>query len=303
MTMRIGIVVATHPEDHSVDLVMADDGSRLTGVQVMTPNGSARSGAVDMPSVPDSADKWDVSKTNGQDMKALVSFVGRTPVVTGFLYPQISQMTSTDPKTRIFRHQSDWLDIIDGDGNRDLQHPGGLKIRIGETPDHLDPAGTNADGNLAVDRNTGRRPFVRITMPGGTAVLTFTPDGAISLTCEQTIDVEAQGAITVITHDTADVHATGAVTVTTQSTADVEAQGAVTVQTPATVTLDTPNTICTGNLTIVGSLLSGTGGSGATATLNGALQINGPSVTHNSKSIGDTHTHPQSGGGTTGVPS
>jgi len=41
-----------------------------------------------------------------------------------------------------------------------------------------------------------------------------------------------------------------------------------------TVTLDTPNTTCTGNLTIAGSLTMGTGG-GATATITGNVQVQG----------------------------
>lgn len=197
MNMRVGIVVATHPEDHSVDIVMADDGSRLVGVQVATMNGSTRSGTVDMPAVPEKKDKWDVTKSTGQDMKALVSFVGRTPVVTGFLYPQINQMLMKDPKTRIDRHQSDVLQVIDGDGNIDIRHPSGFAIRIGETPDHLNPSSMNADGNLAQDRNTGRKPYLRVSMADGKAVLTITPDGAIDIQCQQTLSINAQGAITI----------------------------------------------------------------------------------------------------------
>jgi porphobilinogen synthase len=45
--LKKGIVVAVHPEDHSVDVVLSD-GRRLTGVQVSTPNGSTRSGTSDM---------------------------------------------------------------------------------------------------------------------------------------------------------------------------------------------------------------------------------------------------------------
>lgn len=76
-----------------------------------------------------------------------------------------------------------------------------------------------------------------------------------------------------------------------------------TVNAETSVTLDTPNTFCTGNLTVAKSLTMGE--EGGSATMNGAVEIIGPSVTHNGKSIGDTHTHigVQPGGGTTGVPS
>lgn len=270
MSFRVGIVVATHPEDHSVDIVMADDGARLVGVQVATLSGSTRSGSVDMPDIKPSGDKWDVTKPTGQDMKALVAFVGRTPVVAGFLYPQINQMLLKDPKTRIDRHQSDVVKVIDGDGNIDIRHPSGFAIRIGETPDHLNPASMNADANLALDRNTGRLPYMRITMAGETARITVSPDGAIKIESQQTLEIDAQGAVT--------------------------------IKTPVSVTNDTPNTYCTGNLVVANSLTMGT--EGGTATMNGALNIIGPSVTHNGKNIGDTHTHGgiQPGGGSTSVP-
>ncbi len=196
MSMRQGYVVAVHPEDHSVDLVMVDDGSRLVGVQVATPNGSARSGTVDLPDVKQPGDKWDITKTNGQDMKALVSFVGRHPVVTGFLYPQINQMLLKDPKARRFRHQSDVETLIDGDGNIQVTHPSGTYIRIGENPDADSLGGKFADES-AVDRNTSKQVSIRVGMAGGTAVLTISPTGAVSLTTKQTVDIDAEGAVTV----------------------------------------------------------------------------------------------------------
>lgn len=196
--MKKGIVVATHPGDHSVDVVLSD-GRRLAGVQVLTPNGSARSGTFDMPAMPEREGdaKWDVSKPHGQDQIALVEFIGEAPVVVGFLYPQVSQMTFDDPKMRVTRHQSDVMQIIDGDGNIDLIHPSGFAVRIGETPDHAAPAGKNTDKTLAVDRNTGRKPYMRITMAGGTAQLTIAPDGAVTLTTKAGIDFDAEGDINI----------------------------------------------------------------------------------------------------------
>lgn len=211
--MRKGIVVEVHPEDHSVDIVMADDGSRLVGVQVMTPNGSTRSGTVDLPEIPKRADKWDISSQTGQDMHALVSYIGRNPVVTGFLYPQVNQMTHKDPKLRIDRHQSDVMSMIDGDGNFQWTHPSGTYIRIGETPDAVDMSDKNADASAKVDRNTGRKVNVRIGLAGGTAVLTITPEGEVSIETKTTLDIKADGAVTVkaesVTLDTADTHMTG----------------------------------------------------------------------------------------------
>ena len=77
MSFRKGIVVDTHPEDHSVDLVMTDDGSRLIGVKVLSQNGSSRSGSVDMPEVSGRKNKWDISQKTGQEVLAAVAFMGR----------------------------------------------------------------------------------------------------------------------------------------------------------------------------------------------------------------------------------
>ena len=216
MALRKGIVVATHPDDHSVDLVMVDNGQRLVGVQVLTPNGSARSGTVDLPAVPEQADKWDITKENGQDMHAIVDYVGRAPIVTGFVYPQISQMTFKDPKMRFSRHQSDVMTYTDGNGNFGIMHPSGAFIHVGEKPERPELAGKNADGSLAVDRNTGRKVFLRVALAGNVAELTMTPDGNCTLKLEQDLSIECQSASIKapggMEFDTPTAHFTGKIT-------------------------------------------------------------------------------------------
>lgn len=196
MSMRKGIVVATHPDDHSVDLVMTDDGSRLTGVQVMTGSASSRSGSVDMPEVPEKKNKWDITELTGQEMIAIVGYIGRNPVVNGFLYPQINQMLFKDPKMRFNRHQSDVMSYTDGDGNFGIMHPSGAFIQVGEKPEKPELADKNADASLKADRNTGKKVFLRVALAGNVAELTMTPDGTCTLKLEKDFDVEAQGNIT-----------------------------------------------------------------------------------------------------------
>ncbi len=204
--LRKGIVVETHPEDYSVDLVMADDGSRMVGVQVLTSNSSTRTGTVDMPKIKPTGNKWDVTKRTGQDMEALVATYDGHPVVVGFIYPQVSQMTFRDNKFRLFRHQSDVIEMIDGDGNIDLRHPSGMAIRIGQTPDHYDPKLKNEDKTLVVDRNTEKKPYIRITMADVMAQLTIAPDGQVTLTTEAGIDVTAKKDINI--HSDTHIHLT-----------------------------------------------------------------------------------------------
>ncbi len=77
-----------------------------------------------------------------------------------------------------------------------------------------------------------------------------------------------------------------------------------TVKASTSVTMDTPNTICTGNLTVANSIAMGGGVGGGSMSINGPVEINGASLTHNGKNVGSTHSHGgvQSGGASTAVP-
>lgn len=271
--LRLARVAAVHPEDHSVDLVMVDDGSRLAGAQVLTQSASSNSGTHDMPtpSTPPSGDKWSLTESTDCDMIAVVAMVGRLPLVVGFLYPQVSQMLFKDPNRRVMRHASDVYTSIDGQGNSELCHPSGFFIRIGTTPAHEDLSGTDVDGKWAISKNTGNQVHLHLELPG-----------------KWSIDIEP---------------GSGNVVMDTQGTVNLTAVGQVTVEAPQ-VTLDTPETLLTGHLTVQGGMnVSGTSG-GATATVSGNMAIVGSSLTHNGKNVGSTHTHQgvQTGSGTTGVP-
>lgn len=201
MALRKGIVVDTHPDDHAVDLLMLDNGERLVGVQVSSSAASGRTGTVDLVAVPPGRNKWDISQENGQDTHALVDYVGRTPVVMGFLFPQINQMLFKDPKLKFGRHQSDVINYNDGQGNFGVLHPSGAFIQVGESPEPPAFANRNADGNLKVDRNTGRKVHVRISLAGKTAVLTMTPGGSCTLDLDENLDITVGGHANVNCND------------------------------------------------------------------------------------------------------
>ncbi|ELK5289398.1 hypothetical protein Q6670_004066 [Salmonella enterica] len=194
MALRKGIVVAVHPEDHSVDLVLVDNYARLVGVQVSAGSASSRSGGIDLPDVEVRADKWNIAEKTGQEVQALVDYVGRVPIVTGFIYPQISQMTHQDGKLRYNRHTSDVQTYTDGDGNMGLLHPSGAHITIGTAPDPKDFSAQNFDKNLTIDRNTKNKVYMRVALAGNVAVLTMTPDGACTLHLDKTLDIECTTA-------------------------------------------------------------------------------------------------------------
>ncbi|MEY8688432.1 MAG: hypothetical protein AB9M53_00950 [Leptothrix sp. (in: b-proteobacteria)] len=285
--LRIGRVAATNHADHSVDLVMVDDGSRLTGVQVLAIGASTNTGMVHLPEPTPTPQKWDLSQRTDRDALAVVGQMGvGVWVVLGFLVPQISQMTFEGGRY-MHRLPSDVYMTVDGAGNSEFHHPSGAYVRLAETPDHETLAGKNFDGNWSETKNTGKQVHLQVVV-GGTKIH-ITPGGAVS--------IDHPGALTVNTGGAATVTAGGAVSVTAGGAATVHA---------STVTIDAPSTTCTGSLTVAGLLtygggLSGSGGSGA--TMSGNLTISGGNVTADGIGL-KTHHHSgvQTGGGTTGSP-
>ena len=144
------------------------------------------------------------------------------------------------------------MSSIDGDGNIQVLHPSGAYIRIGETPDKVDPAGKNADASLKADRNTGRKVNVRIGLAGNAVVVTLTPDGNITMKLDKDFTVEAGGKAT--------------------------------FKAPGGMTFDTPDAHFTGNVVVDGMLTykGGMSGSGGSANLQGDLNVEGnQSITGN----------------------
>lgn len=189
--LRRGIVVETHPEDYSVDLVMTDDGSRVTGAQLINSNANSDSGDNSMPLVkPASAgQKWDI---NAQSKKiiAIVGYLGNNPVVIGFMYPQVNQILFKDGRW-IRKTDSDFYETVSATADMEMVHPSGWYLRVGESPDHEDLTGKNFDGNFSNKKNSDREVFFRLYMPNGNAILTIAPDGSGTFLFEKDFRLEA----------------------------------------------------------------------------------------------------------------
>lgn len=271
MNMRLGRVAAVHPGDHSVDLVMIDDGSRLAGVQVMTGSGTSNSGNFDLPtpSTPASGDKWSLTEQTDRDMMAVVGMVGPRPVVTGFLFPQVSQMLFKDPNMKVSRHASDVYTALDGSGNFEMAFPNGAFLRIATDPAHQDLSGKNVDGSWKASKNTGAELYFHLEQAGGKATVDISPTGAIKITTMETVEVEAVTSIT--------------------------------LKTPL-VMVDAAESTFTGHVTIQGGL-NLSGGAGASAMVNGSIEVVGGDVKADAISLKDHKTSGvQPGGGTSDVP-
>lgn len=281
--LRWGRVAAIHPEDYSVDLVMTDDGSHLAGVQVLSPSASTNTGYNDLPkpAMPSSGDPWDASEATDRDVLAGVAFFGPYPVVLGFRYPQVCQMLFADLERRINRHASDVYSTIDADGNMEVYHPSGTFLRVGTSPAHEDLTGKDFDGRWKIARNTDKAVHLQVTVAnagGAVASLNIDPGGNVTLNHAGNLTANCGGNV------------------------DVTAQGSASV-TASDATIDSPETTCTGNLTIKGGL-SVMGGGGAASVMTGNFAIEGGSLTHNGKNIGSNHKHDGvvSGGDISGDP-
>jgi hypothetical protein len=288
MSLRLGRVAAVHPEDHSVDLVMTDDGSRLAGVQVMSGAATTNTGSNDLAdiSIPSSGDPWDLTTQTDRDAMAVVGFFGRHPIVLGFLFPQVCQMTFDRKNFSVHRHPSDVYVAIDNDGNTEVYHPSGTFLRIGASPAHEDLTGKDVDGEWKIAKNTDSAPYVHLVTAAAGAVkadLQIDPAGNISL--------DHVGNLTSHTAGNAAVTVDGTTTVTSGGNAHVTAPQLL---------VTCPDTTFTGHVAIQGGLAV-SGGEGA--AVSGNLAATGGSFTHNSVNVGSTHHHSDPQGGNTGGPS
>lgn len=262
--MRIGIVVATHPEDGgSVDLVMTDDYSRLAGVQVMTSSGNGTYGASDMyaPEERSGEDKWNLAKATPDNPIACVDFSGVLPIVTGFVRPQVGQSNFAEKNLRVNRHMSDVYSTLDSSGNFELSFPNGTFIRIGASKDHVDLAGKDVDGKWAISKNTGAATHLRLVLGNGGAVkadLHISPEGNLKGEFQGTGELTFVGDVIVNAPN---------VTINTQ---------VAMVNASESVELVTPLVHCTQDLTVDGTLTYGGGmqGSGG-GTITGNVNVTG----------------------------
>lgn len=83
-----------------------------------------------------------------------------------------------------------------------------------------------------------------------------------------------------------------------------------TVQAAEAVTIDAPDTTCTGNLTVqkrlsyMGGMVGRNSQGGAAASISGGVKFDGGELTHNGANVGSSHTHSgvESGNSSTGGP-
>jgi hypothetical protein len=276
--IAIGLVVAVYPEGQSVDVLLSDDGTRLSNVQVMVPTGSSDTGLVDLPDpgLPVDDSRWNFNTNPERFLRAVVAFYRHSPVCIGFLLPQVTQVTFKRKNFRVDRHASDVYATTDEHGNTEFSHPSGVYLRIATDPAHEDLTGQDFDKKWAITKNTGAAVHVHLQALGGMS-LDVDPTGHVVITAPSLI---INGATTINGQTTIN----GATQVTG---ATIGLNGATTI---------TGATEIDGTATINGSTINGAGNFHTTGTITGDTD-----VIAGGKS-GKSHFHADPQGGNVGPP-
>jgi len=195
MDLDIGRVVAIHPEDYSVDIVMIKNGQRYPGIQVMGWTASSNSGANDLPDpgLPPSGDQWSLTEAFPREIRAVVAVAGGQMIVMGFLYPQICEMLFKDHDRRVNRHASDVYSTIDSKANMELAHPSGFYMRVGTSSAHEDLTGKDVDGKWKIAKNTAANVHFHLQMGGNTMSLNVAPNGDVQMDTQGKLLVNVEG--------------------------------------------------------------------------------------------------------------
>lgn len=171
----IARVAEVRPESHALDIVIMKDGRRFSGVQVLSHSGGGDFGHVGF-GVPTNTG-YDAKKSNKRDVYCVVGWVTGTPVIFGFLYPQVSQMLFEDKERHIHRLPSDVYWSSDSDGNIEVYHPSGAFVRFGTSPEHEDLSGKDYDQIWSIERNTDKQVHIHVEQAGAVASIDIDPDG------------------------------------------------------------------------------------------------------------------------------
>lgn len=260
--LSLARVIAIHAHDNSCDCQLLYDGSRLTGVPMMTSMMTTSSGRVDWHEPEGNA--WDKEESKTRDIIAILGSASGNPLVLGFLAKPVSQMLFERKNFRVDRHASDVYSTIDGDGNIELAHPSGTYCRIGTSASQENLTGKDYDKLWAITRNKTKRVWLAASVAKNgkaTARITIDPDGYI---------------------DVSNLAANGSVLASVQ----MDTFGKIDVRNPkAYIVINKDGAITISNTEAKSSINFGIDGS--IAFLTGQ----GKKLTHNGVNIGADHVH------------
>ena len=149
-------VTRIHPERHSVDVTIMSTQRPLAGVYVLSTdiNGTDHgyNNLVEPTFQP--LNVFDQKNTEKRDIYAVVIFSQETPLVIGFLYPEVTQMHFEAPNFKVDRHGSDTYETINGEADAELYHPSGSYVRFAQNLDHVDLTAKDYDKLWKIINNT-----------------------------------------------------------------------------------------------------------------------------------------------------
>lgn len=197
--IQLGIVVASYPQGRSVDVLIPDNGDRLTNVQVMLYDGASdQSGTADLPDpgLPQDDTRWDINQTAPTVIQAVIVSYKGIPFCIGFLPTQVTQMTFADKNLRIQRHISDVYTTIDALGNAEFFHPSGTYARVGAAGAHVDLTGLDVDQLFAITKNKTAPVYFHAEVQNNgvtKALIDVDPDGNCTLTLQGNLTATVNG--------------------------------------------------------------------------------------------------------------
>lgn len=191
---RLARVIAVHPASRTVDLAFLDNGERVGKVPIASEHVGSDGGSWNVPDVPKPTQESspDALVNVGRNLVVKVDYIGREPIVQGFVTPATGQMTFGEQNRYVFRHASGACVTIAPDGSVQVGHPAGAFVRIGTGAALEDLGGVSAGGNWSIPSGA---PPATITVATAGTTLTINPNGPVEVvtagevhwTCSKTV--------------------------------------------------------------------------------------------------------------------
>jgi phage gp45-like len=242
--LSLARVLRVHPKSNTVDVMRLDTGAEERDVAVLSGVPSAQNTGLADLAEPSKVDMDAGAPMTGErDVLAVLAELGEATFILGFFYPQVSQLLFDREEFRVNRHASDWYTTVNKDGDFEAYHPSGSYVRIAEDPEHEDLTGQDFDGEWKIERNTDKKPHLRVVVAnGGEKKLDIhaDPDGNVTLEVQGKLDATVKKDVTLTAKAKLSAKVAGDV--------KVETHGKATVKSPSNVTVDAPTAHFTGDV-------------------------------------------------------
>jgi hypothetical protein len=225
-------VIRFLPSSNTADVVTVDNNISLLGCNIACsmPAGFAY-GTRYIPTHDDQNSEVEYVNSAG-DIYCVAAFLENdynNSAILGFLFPMQTTLSIAEYGLYIFRHESDVMWMVRGDGTMQVYHPSGSIIKIGDTDinemtDTIDEAGlypAKTDGmyiRSAPDYNTEKETNLFIKWHAG-----------------QTIELNNDGNLTISTRDNASV-----LTMSPEGVLNVETTSDISIKSATKATIEAP---------------------------------------------------------------